>query len=372
MSRQYPLTRSRRHESLVPARAGVRGLSLAALLTGALAAASCSEGVDAALPDEEVNAPAPVNVAVTRIQAADLTERIELSGRLEPWVEVRVASELGGLVELVGFEKGAHVAESRVLARIGTDMHQAALDEAEAVLAGAEAAYERALALVGRQAVPRQNAINATAEYEAARARVAQNRLRLNRSIVRAPVTGLATTRDVEPGEVLAPGTVVTTIHRIDRLKAVVGIPESDAVLFRIGGPATIRVDAWRGRTFDGVVHFVASSAAGSTRTFQAEVAVDNRDGALRPGMIARVSLPRRSFAGAIVVPRDALQERDLGAVAVVVEHGLARVRPVTLGAVEGDRVLVESGLEAGETLITSGHRGLIDGQRVQIVEQEE
>ena len=166
-----------------------------------------------------------------------MIEQIELSGNLEPWVEVHVASEFGGLVEDVGFEKGAFITADQVLARVGSDLHQAALEEAEAMLAGAKATYERALALVERQAVPKQSAINATAEYKASRARVAQSRLRLERSIVSAPVSGVAVTRDVEPGEVLSPGAPVTTLHRLDRLKAIVGIPENDVTLFRTGGP---------------------------------------------------------------------------------------------------------------------------------------
>jgi RND family efflux transporter MFP subunit len=259
-----------------------------------------------------------------------------------------------------------------VLARVGSDLHQASLTEAEALLTAAEATYRRTQQLVEREAVTKQSLVNATAEYEAARARVGQSRLRLERSVVRAPISGVAVTRDVEPGEVLSPGAPITMLQRLDRLKATVGVPEIDVGLVRVGGPATVRVDAWPDRTFEGRIHFLAPSAVGSSRTFPAEIAIDNRDGVLKAGMIARVWLVRRSYEAAIVVPRDALQERDLGSVAVVLDGEVARVRPVSLGAVSGERVVVESGLAAGDTLIVSGHRGLIDGQRVQVVERRE
>jgi membrane fusion protein (multidrug efflux system) len=311
-----------------------------------------------------------VNVAVDQIEPSSLTERIELSGRLEPWVEVRIASELGGRVEQVGFEKGAMVRQGQVLARVGTDLHRAALQEAEALLAGAEATYNRATQLVERQAIPKQNAIDATSAYEAAKARVEQSRLRLERSIVRAPVSGVAITRDVEPGEVVSPGAPVTMIHRLDRLKASVGIPESDIAIFEVGGAATVRVDAWPDRAFEGRIHFLAPSAAGSTRTFPAEIAIENQDGALRPGMIARVSLVRRTHESAVVIPRDVVQERDEGTVAVVADGDVARVRKLSLGASEGERVLVNDGLAPGDWLIVTGQRGLIDGQRISVVER--
>lgn len=350
----------------------LRNVVILFVLVLSIAVGACGGDPPAVAATDEPAGPPPVNVAAARVQTATLSERIELSGRLEPWVEVRVASELGGMVEEVAFQRGAYVKQGQVLARVGSDLHKASLDEAEALLAGAEATYKRALQLVERQAVPKQQAINATTEYEAARARVAQSRLRLERSVIRAPVGGIAITRDIEPGEVLAPGTVVTTLHRVDQLKAVVGIPDADIGLFKRSGTATVHVDAWPDRAFEGRIHFVAPSATGSTRTFPAEIAVGNQDGALRPGMIARVSLVRRSYEDAVVVPRDALQERDTGTVALLLDGDAARVRPVRLGAIDGDRVVVEEGISQGEWLIVSGQRGLVDGQRVQVVERQE
>lgn len=340
------------------------------LLPLVLAGVACGAGDDVVA--DALVAPPPVNVAVVRVTSSALTERVELSGRLEPWVEVQISSELGGMVEQIGFEKGDFVTEGQVLARVGTDLYAAALAEAEALLSGAESTYNRATALVERQAVPRQTAIDATSAYEAAQARVAQSRLRLERSTVHAPVSGVAISRDVEPGEVLPPGTLVTTLHRLDRLKAVVGIPESDVGLFHTGGTATLTVEAWPDRAFEGRIVFIAPSAIGSTRTFVSEIAVQNTDRALRPGMIANVLLVRRVVEDAVVVSRDALQERDSGTVAIVLDGERARVRPVTLGGSEGDRVLVEAGLAAGEWLIVSGQRNLIDGQVVEVTERRE
>ena len=85
--------------------------------------------------------------------------------------------------------------------------------------------------------------------------------------------------------------------------------------------------------------------------------------------MIARVALVKRQLEGVIVLERDVLQDRDAGPVAVVVADGVAHVRELTLGASEGNRVVIEKGLEPGEMLIVTGQRGLIDGQAVEVVE---
>lgn len=341
-------------------------LSLPLLLLP-LATAGCGEPQTAAA-DAEPERP-PINVAVAELVPSDLTETLELSAQLRPWVEVDVASELGGRISEVGFREGQQVAKGQVLARVGTDLLEAALREATAVRTGAEAQYEKTKNLFERQAVPRQELITATAQFEQAKALEEQARLRVERSVVRAPISGVAIQREVEPGEVLRPGADITTLNRVDRLKAVAGIPESDVGAFARGGTATLSVDAWPEEGFAGEIHLIAPAADEKTRTFSVEVAIDNADGRLRPGMIGRLSLLRRQLHGVVVVDRDALQERDDGTVAVVLEGDEARVRPVTLGASAGNRVVVTEGLATGEILIVSGQRGLVDGQKVAVVD---
>jgi membrane fusion protein (multidrug efflux system) len=348
-----------------------RSRTLLACTTIAAAAAS---GCGSETPSQAANTAAAertrVNVTVQKLTTRQLTERIELSGELEPWVEVRVASELGGTVEHVGFEKGERVTQGQLLARIGTDLFQAGLDEAEARLEAAEAIFEKTQALFDRKHVPRQELITARSAFNAAEAQVVQARLRLERSIIEAPIAGVAVTRNLEPGEVLAPGAPVTVLHRVDRLKAAAGIPENDIAAFRVGGEASIRVDAYPDREFPGRIHFIGAAAEDPTRTFPAEIAVANPGGRLRPGMIARVALVKRRYEDAVVVSRDALEERDTGPVALVLDGEVARVRELVIGAREGNNVLVREGLAPGEWLIVTGQRGLVEGQGVEVVER--
>lgn len=311
----------------------------------------------------------PVNVKVLKLEPSELVERIELAGRIEPWVEVKVSTELGGTVEAVGFDKGDRVKEGQVLARVSTDLATAALAEAEADLAAAEANFIKTTQLFEREAATRQDVVAATSRHQMAQARVTQARLRRERSIVKAPVTGTAINREVELGEVVPPGSPITLLHQIDRLKAVVGIPENDIAFFRQGSEAAVEVDAYPGKVFPGRVHFLAPAATGANRTFPAEVEVTDRQAELRPGMIARVALVKRRFANAVVVPRDALIDRDQGLVALVLEGETARVRRIVVGPSEKDRVVVLEGLAAGDLLIVSGQRDLVEGQPVRVVE---
>lgn len=313
---------------------------------------------------------APVNVSVTTLRPETLEDAVRLAGRLEPWVEVHVSTELGGTVQELGFDKGHRVRKGQVLARIGTDLLETVLAETEAELQRAESEFQKTTELFNRQAVPRQDLTSATSSYRRAEARVEGARLRVERSIIEAPVSGVAIGREIEVGEVVPAGSLVTTIHQLSKLKAVVGIPENDISYFEVGEPARIEVDAFPGREFVGKVHFVSPAATGKNRTFPAEIALDNRDGALRAGMIARVQLVKQVYEDRIVVPRDAVLERDTGAVAFVMDGGRAELRRVRTGPSESGEIVILEGLAVGEKLIVTGHRNLIDGQRVKALKE--
>jgi membrane fusion protein (multidrug efflux system) len=339
------------------------------LTAGVMGGCGASAPVEDAKSDDLSELP-PVNVSVVELKPTELIERVVLAGRLEPWVEVEVSTELGGTVEEVSFEKGRRVKAGRVLTRIGSDLRAAELDGAEAELLGAEAHYQKTSKLLERQAVPRQELVASTSRYKMAQARKQQAKILLERSIIKAPITGVAISRDIEPGEVVPPGAPITTLHEVDRLKVVIGIPENDISFFRVGGEATMVVDAYPGRALEGRIHYLGPAASDKNRTFPAEVEIANPGDELRPGMIARVSLVKKRFADALVIPRDALLERDEGSVAFVLDGERARVRPVVLGPNEGDVVVVLEGLAAGDGLIVTGQRNLVDGQPVRVVDR--
>lgn len=344
-------------------------LLLAAIAVATLAGGCGSDEVADASANVNVEPP-PINVSVAKLKPQTLRDEVKLAGRLDPWVEVQVSTELGGTVQEVGFDKGRRVTKGQVLARIGTDLLEASQAEADAGLKQAESEYNKTTELFARQAVPRQDLTSATSSYEGAKARAEQARLRVERSIIRSPVAGMAISRELEPGEFVPAGSLVTTIHQLSKLKAVVGIPEDDIAFFEVGAQAHIEVDAYPGREFSGTIHYLSPAATGQNRTFPAEIEINNRDGKLRSGMIVRVKLVKQVFEDVIVVPRDAVLERDTGYVTFVVEDGRAVLRNVETGPSEQGDVVVLEGLKPGEDLIITGHRNLVDGQPVRPVNE--
>ena len=355
------------------------GISASPLLPGAavlaLAAAACGGDAGFAAEDlasEEAEAAAEAAEPRTLVRTAPsapelLVDYLEISGRLEPRAEVLVASELGGAVEDVFFDKGDRVAAGQLLARIGSDLLQADLAEAEADLEAARSDFDRLEQLVAREAAPEQELTSARAALKREEARADSARLRYARSEIRAPTAGVVILRELEPGEVLAPGSPVALVHDVAALRATIGIPENDIAWFRVGSPAEVWMDAYPDRSFTGTLRYIAPAAASPGRNFPAEIELDNRDGVLRSGLIVRTRLERRRFEDAVVLSRDVFVERDGDHFAFVLDGGRAFVRPRELGPEQDGAVVVFAGLQVGETLIVQGHRNLLDGQPVAV-----
>lgn len=344
--------------------AGLTGIGIALILAAACGGNPETLGAPAAPP---ASAPGDRSIPVRTmaIEPTTFRETIEVSGTLEPWLELSLASELGGLVNEVGFDKGDIVEPDTVLARIGDDLAQVRLEQAQADLMAAEANFTKVSRLAEREAVPKQDLVAATARRDRIDATVRELELRLERSILRATIRGTVVDRNLDPGEVLAPGSLVATIQQLDRLKVVASVPDTEIAWLAVGGRAVVSVDAWPGRTFDASVRFVSPAADRSSRTFEVELELPNRRMELRPGMVVRVELVRRKIDDGVAVPLDALVASVDGTIAFVVEDCRARVRRLSLGGSEGDRILVRDGLLAGDLLVIEGQRDLADGQRV-------
>jgi membrane fusion protein (multidrug efflux system) len=344
------------------------------LALGALAAAaSCGpdRGSEAAPPVIEERGEAAAGARALRVETIEIepspfTDLIEVTAVLEPWSEVTVSTELGGLVREVEFEKGERVREGAVLARIGDDLARARLEQAQADLMAAEANYKKVSQLAERQAVPQQDLVAATSRRDLSRAQVREAELMLERSILRAPIAGVVVDRDIDPGEFVAPGTPIAQIQQTDRLEAKASVPDTEVAWLERGREGTLRVDAWPDRVFPAELRYLAPAADPESRTFTLEFAVPNPEGRLRPGLVGRVAIVRRKVEQGVVVPLDAIVTREEGTVAYVVTGECrAEQRLVEIATTEGDRALVDDGLAVGERLVVAGQRDLRDGQPV-------
>lgn len=329
-------------------------------------------GSDTAVGVEPVAEPAErvVPVRTSRLELESVTDEALLSADLLPWRRATLAAEVPGTVEKLTADVGDRVVAGRILVSIDTRALQQQLAEAEALHVQAVDRHERAESLYEKRSITKQAHADAVAGRDVAAARLASMRLLLEKSEVKAPWTGRVASRRVEVGDYASPGQPLIELLQIDRLKVRGAAPAADVPYLALGSSVTVRVDAFPGEVFEGQVVRLGAELDPNTRTLDVDAVLANGDGRLRPGLFGQMRISLRTLEEALLVPLVALVDFEQERVVYVVVEGRASRRTVELGPVVGERVVVISGLEAGDRVVVGGQRRVAEGQAVAELEE--
>jgi membrane fusion protein (multidrug efflux system) len=299
----------------------------------------------------------------------DVVDEADLPADLQPLRRAVLAAEVPGTVEAVEVEEGQAVTRGQELVRVDTRELEQRVAEAEALHRQADAQQDRAEALFERRSITQKDLDDAITSKDVAEARLASAKLDLEKSKVKAPWSGRVTDKRVEVGDYVVPGQPVVELVEVSRLKVRAPAPASDVPYLKVGVPAEVRVDAFPGETFEGKVVRLAAELDPDARTLDVEVEIPNRDGRLRPGMLARVKIPRRTLKGALLLPLESVVDLGDRRVVYVVEDGLAHRREIELGPTVGERVVIQKGLSADDRVVVEGTQNVAEGQAVREAE---
>ncbi len=322
-----------------------------------------SEGVVEGLSHETV---APV--AVSQIQPGAFASHLLLVGEVDALQNALISSETSGVLRRVVARKGAHVQRGDTLLHIDSRMLEAQLATAEASLENAGLDYEIARKLYeSGQGISESDFHKAGNGLRIAEAQVQTARVQLENCFVLAPFAGTVAERHVDVGELVSPGTPLIRLVQEDQLKVTCGVPENQAYTVEVGNPVSLSITE-AGFSQESTVSWVGTVIESRSRTLPVEISL-HADRSIRPGMVCEVRLQRTTNQNAIVVPISVVQKTREQNFVFVVEQGRAQQRQVSLGNREGDKVEVLKGLSAGDQLVVSGFRNLVDGQPVDIQE---
>ena len=298
-------------------------------------------------------------VEVVRLENTDAQLDLRLPGEITGSRDATLASAAGGFVEGVYVKRGEYIQKGTVIARINSSVFAAQLEQAEAQLSLVTSELERVEALGDLATASQLQAARTQMEVARANARLAE--VSASRSAIRAPFDGTVTQIDLEVGEVLGPTAPVARLVKLDPVHVTVSVNDRDVGVLHEDMSVKISVDAVAGM-FNGRVTSIDRAADLNTRTFLAEIAVENAQGRLLPGMIATAAIQAEVSAGSIVLPQDWLVTSRNGLGVFLDDEGTARWRPVVAGTVVHDQVVVQSGLATGDRVVSIGHRDLADG----------
>jgi multidrug efflux system membrane fusion protein len=375
-------------------RASVLGIVIALLLLAGLGwlAWSLTRGSAAGAPGPGgFRGTPPTTVGVATVARADIPVVLEALGTVTPAATVTVQPQVSGVLQQLHFREGQMVRRGDLLASIDPRQFEMALQQAtgqrqrdEAQLENAKLTLQRFRTLLAQDSIARQEVDTQAAlvkQLEAAvvadRANEGTARLNLGYTRITAPISGRVGLRVVDVGNVVNAGeaaglVVITQIEPIDVLFSVPQdrVPE---VLERTragGAMPVVALDRSRTKTLaSGSFATLDNLVDTQTGTVRAKARFANADGALFPNQFVNVRLQLRTLEGALVVPVTALRHGNAGDYVYVLNEAdrTVSLRPVTRGIATTDRVAIESGLKAGERVITEGADRLRDGATVML-----
>jgi HlyD family secretion protein len=281
------------------------------------------------------------------VDRGDIVEVVGATGTLEAVTTVQIGSQVSGTIESLYADFNSVVKKGQVIARLDPSLFEARLGQEKANLLSARAnvdrsrasvedtrqKYERAKELAAQQLVPQTDLETAKANYDGAvaqlkaseaassqaEASVHQAEVDLSHTIITTPIDGVVISRNVDIGQTVAASfqapVLFVIANDLAEMRVNASVDEADVGNVKEGQEVSFRVDAFPDRSFDGRVEQVRlnPTTVSNVVTYNAIVAVDNRDLALRPGMTATVSVIVRKAENALRVPAAALRFRPEG-----------------------------------------------------------
>ncbi|HTK86230.1 MAG TPA: efflux RND transporter periplasmic adaptor subunit [Nitrospiraceae bacterium] len=325
------------------------------------------------------------------------------SAAISPRTQVDIAFKVGGYISEIHLVRGTdgqtrlaqpgdRVPKETVLARVRESDYTVKLNQAKSNEADAAANFnqakldfERAQNLFDSKSLTKSDYDAARAHYQSAQAKWQgavesrkETEISVHDTMLKAPLDGVIVKRNVELGSLVAAGTVAFVLADTTSIKVVFGVPDLSVDRLRLGQVVTMAAEAIPGAGFQGRITKIDPSADPNSRIFQIEVEIPNPDQSLKPGMIAVVALKETpESADQVAVPLSAIVRtpgNHTGYALYVVDRqgdkGRAVLRPVKLGPVSGNMVVVTDGIKPGDSVIIKGATLIVEGEEVRVVRE--
>lgn len=296
----------------------------------------------------------PQKVDAVIVAPQKITESIEVPGTLTASESTEIHPEVSGRLTMLNVREGAYISKGSVIAKLYDADLQAQLKKLQAQLNIANQTANRLSQLLNIQGISRQdydmavlNANNIRADIEIAKTNIA-------RTVVRSPFSGKLGLKEISVGAYVTPQIVIAVIKKTSDLKLDFTIPEkyiSEAkpgkmVFFTVAG-SDIRHTAKIMATESGITE--------NSRSLNIRSTVVGNDPSLVPGAFANVMLDFAPDYTALMVPTQAVIPQARGKNLIVYRHGIAKFMDVTTGVRDSANVQILSGINAGDTIVTTG-----------------
>jgi len=333
---------------------------------------ACSGGEE--IPQQAEELVKTVNVRTAMISPGEFNSFVRVVGTVETSDDIMISAEVSGKVLRYFAEEGENVRAGETIIKIDDAKLKQEHARLEALTAQTRENYERLKKIYEEDGIGSEiDYLNAKYAYDQNASSLESIKVDLENTSIKAPFSGIVEEIMFEVGEMVNPGSATVRLIGADNYKITAGVPARYAAAIDQGDRVDIWFDTQYADTLKERITFVGNSINPQNRTFRIEIDLDEKEG-MKVDMISNIRLLTMAQENVIVVSEEFIYSKDGRYVSYVLaenEEGrpVAREKVVTLGPSYKSNVVVESGLEPGEELITIGSAFLNNGMRINVVE---
>jgi membrane fusion protein (multidrug efflux system) len=320
-------------------------------------------------------APPPATVNVTAVKAMDWESRLTAVGSLRAVQGVTVTAELTGRVDQIAFIPGGKVDAGDLLVQQDVSFEQAQLRAAEAARDLARANHSRAQELRSEQVVTQAAYEQALASLKQAQAEIERIQATIDKKTIEAPFSGRLGIRQVDLGQIINEGDPIVSLQAMNPIFVNFQLPQNQIGRIQPGLTVRIRSDSLPGEVIEGRITALNPQVEEDTLNIRIQATVENLEEKLRPGMFVNVDIVLPEQEKVLAIPSTAVVYAPYSDSVFIVEtppaekegpDGLVlRQQFIRLGAQRGDYVVVTSGLQPGDNVVSTGVFKYRNGQKV-------
>ena len=347
----------------------IGALALAAIVSAC--SSEPEEGAGAVKPVQQAAAPPkPMGLPVKAVQVkvGPVVDEVTAVGSLLADESVIIRPEIDGRIVGLHFKEGQAVKRGQKLVTIDASEYAAQLAAIKAELRTEQQRHTRAQELYEQKFITKEALDVQAGAVDRLQARVQEAQVRVDKTVVRAPFSGIVGLREVSPGAYVKAGADIVILENLNSIKVDFRIPEVHLSKVTPNQPVALRVDAFPGEEFQGRVYAVQPAVDEQTRTALMRARVANKGFKLKPGMFVRVALTMSTRPDAITIPEEALWPQGRDNFVFKVVDGKAMLTKVELGNRRPGEVEINEGLAPGEVVVTEGQIKLRNGAPVMVM----
>lgn len=314
-------------------------------------------------------------VKVETVEARDVDQLGTYTASVEAQIVNNISANAPNRIKQILVDEGQNVAAGQkvvILDDVNTFSYETQVNNAKANLENVQLNYNRAVELlkigggtqqnVDAMQIQLTNAKNSLAQAERALKNAREN------TVLTSPISGVVTARNYDPGDMTG-NLPIITVSRVQPVKIVINVTESELPKVKKGMPALIKFDTYGDEEFKGTVSTVMPTVDPQTRTFGVEITMPNADNRVLPGMFGRVTLNLGTRNRVVIPDKAVVKQQGSGNqyVYVLNADGTVSYNKVELGQRLGDEYEIISGVDAGSRVVINGQSKLANGIKVNI-----